>query len=46
MMLPARAGTPLAGYRAIVAALVAVGVLSFALWAHHMFTAGLGVLAR
>ncbi|HSI58428.1 MAG TPA: cbb3-type cytochrome c oxidase subunit I, partial [Ideonella sp.] len=42
MMLPVLAGTPLVGQRAVVAALIAVGVLSFALWAHHMFTAGLG----
>ena len=44
-MLPALVGTPLAGQRAIVAALIAIGVISFALWAHHMFTAGLGPLA-
>ncbi|WP_431094676.1 cytochrome c oxidase subunit I [Polaromonas aquatica] len=42
MMVPAMAQTPLAGHRAIVLALVAVGVISFTLWAHHMFTAGLG----
>ena len=42
MMVPALARTPLAGHRAIVLALVAVGFISFALWAHHMFTAGLG----
>ena len=41
-MVPAMAGTPLLGHRAIVAALLGVGVISFALWAHHMFTAGLG----
>ncbi len=44
-MLPALAGTPLVGERAVVAALFAVGFLSFALWAHHMFTAGLGSLS-
>ncbi|QJD99567.1 cytochrome c oxidase subunit I [Massilia forsythiae] len=43
-MIPTIAGTPLVGRRAIVAALVGVGVFSFGLWAHHMFTAGLGVL--
>ncbi|HEX7984362.1 MAG TPA: cytochrome c oxidase subunit I [Duganella sp.] len=43
-MIPALAGTPLVGHRSIVAALVAVGFFSFALWAHHMFTAGLGLL--
>lgn len=41
MMVPAMARTPLVGHRAIVVALVAVGFISFALWAHHMFTAGL-----
>jgi len=44
MMLPTLARTPLVGHRAIVVALVATGFFSFALWAHHMFTAGLGVL--
>ena len=42
MMVPTLAGTPLVGYRAVVLALIAVGVISFGLWAHHMFTAGLG----
>jgi len=44
-MLPSLVGKPLAGHGAIVAALVATGVISFALWAHHMFTAGLGAPA-
>ncbi|HSW04298.1 cbb3-type cytochrome c oxidase subunit I [Aquabacterium sp.] len=44
-LLPALLGVPLAGYRAIVAALLATGVISLLLWAHHMFTAGLGSLA-
>jgi len=42
MMVPALARTPLVGYRWAVAALCGVGLLSFALWVHHMFTAGLG----
>ena len=42
MMVPTLARTRLVGYRAVVIALVAVGIISFALWAHHMFTAGLG----
>ena len=42
MMVPALARHRLVGHGAVVAALVFVGVLSFALWAHHMFTAGLG----
>ena len=45
MMLPTLAGTPLVGRRAVVLALGATGVFSFALWAHHMLTAGLSVLA-
>ncbi|HEX5683817.1 MAG TPA: cbb3-type cytochrome c oxidase subunit I [Ideonella sp.] len=44
-LVPVLAGTPLAGHRAIVVALLAVAVFSFALWAHHMFTAGLGSLS-
>jgi len=43
-MIPTIAGTPLVARRAVIAALVGVGVFSFGLWAHHMFTAGLGVL--
>lgn len=41
MLVPVLARTPLVGERAVVRALAAVGVISFALWAHHMFTAGL-----
>ena len=43
-MIPSLAGTPLVGRRAIIVALVAVGFFSFALWAHHMATAGLGLM--
>jgi len=42
MMVPALARTRLVGHSAIAWALVAVGTISFALWIHHMFTAGLG----
>jgi cytochrome c oxidase subunit I+III len=45
VMLPALVGVPLAGHRAVIAALTATGFFSFALWAHHMFTAGLGTLS-
>ena len=45
MMVPALARTPLVGYTAIAWALGAVGAISFLLWMHHMFTAGLGPLA-
>jgi cytochrome c oxidase subunit I+III len=42
MIVAVVARRPLAGYGAVVAALIAVGVISFALWLHHMFTAGFG----
>jgi cytochrome c oxidase subunit I+III len=42
MMVPVMARAPLVGYRAVVWALAAVGAISFLLWIHHMFTAGLG----
>jgi cytochrome c oxidase subunit I+III len=45
MMVPVAAQASLVGYRAIVWALAAVGGISFLLWMHHMFTAGLGPLA-
>jgi cytochrome c oxidase subunit I+III len=44
-MVPALTGTPLVGHRAIIAALLATAFFSFALWSHHMFTAGLGSLS-
>ncbi|AKJ30045.1 cbb3-type cytochrome c oxidase subunit I [Caldimonas brevitalea] len=44
-MLPALVRAPLVGHRAVVAALLATGFFSFALWSHHMFTAGLGTLS-
>ncbi|MES2323198.1 MAG: cbb3-type cytochrome c oxidase subunit I [Pseudomonadota bacterium] len=43
-MIPTVAHAPIVGRRAIIVALVAVGFISFALWAHHMFTAGLGIM--
>ncbi|MCL4182944.1 MAG: cbb3-type cytochrome c oxidase subunit I, partial [Burkholderiaceae bacterium] len=45
MMLPVVARRRLAGRAWIVAAFVAVGALSFALWLHHMFSVGLGWLS-
>jgi cytochrome c oxidase subunit I+III len=41
MMMPTLARTPLVGYGWVAWALAAVGAISFLLWAHHMFTAGL-----
>ncbi|CAD7036573.1 cytochrome c oxidase subunit I [Pseudorhizobium endolithicum] len=40
-ILPVFAGTPLAGYRIIIAALVSMAFLSFGLWVHHMYTTGI-----
>ncbi|ASY66947.1 Cytochrome c oxidase polypeptide I (plasmid) [Sinorhizobium sojae CCBAU 05684] len=40
-ILPVFAGAPLAGYRLIVAALVAMAFLSFGLWVHHMYAVGI-----
>ena len=44
-LVPALAGVPLAGYRLVVGAILGMGALSFALWAHHMFAAGLSLHA-
>jgi cytochrome c oxidase subunit I+III len=44
-MIPVFAQHPILGYRAIIAAIVAMGFLSFGLWVHHMFTVGIPHLA-
>jgi cytochrome c oxidase subunit I+III len=46
MIVPVFARRPLVGYNYVVASLVAVGFLSFALWAHHMFTVGMPQVAN
>lgn len=45
MMLATFASRPIVAYRWVVASLVAIGVLSMVLWAHHMFTVGLSMPA-
>jgi cytochrome c oxidase subunit I+III len=45
MIIATMAQTPLVGYRLVVAGVVGMGALSFALWAHHMFAAGISVHA-
>ena len=40
-VLPVFAGRPLVGYSWIVVALIALGFLSFGIWAHHMFATGI-----
>jgi len=41
MIIPVFARRKIAGYPWLVAAFVAIGFMSFALWAHHMFAVGL-----
>ncbi|MDB5512283.1 MAG: putative cytochrome c oxidase subunit protein [Enterovirga sp.] len=40
-MLPAFVRRPVFGYLALVLSMVTIGILSFGLWVHHMFTTGL-----
>lgn len=40
-VLPVFSRKPIFGYRAMVWSTIAIGVLGFATWAHHMFTTGL-----
>lgn len=44
MVVPVFSRRPLAGYAYVVASLVAIGLISFGLWVHHMFTTGLAIL--
>jgi cytochrome c oxidase subunit I+III len=41
MIVPAMARKPLVGHNWIVVALLATGIISFALWVHHMFAVGM-----
>jgi cytochrome c oxidase subunit I+III len=41
MIVPVFARRPIVGYPLIVLAIIAMGFISFGLWAHHMFTVGL-----
>jgi cytochrome c oxidase subunit I+III len=45
MIVPVFAHRPIAGYAFVAMGLIATGFLSFGLWVHHMFTAGLPLLA-
>ncbi|HZB43538.1 MAG TPA: cbb3-type cytochrome c oxidase subunit I [Ilumatobacter sp.] len=44
MILPVFVRHRIVGYNWLVAAFVGIGFMSFALWAHHMFTTGLAAL--
>ncbi|HLU83461.1 MAG TPA: cytochrome c oxidase subunit I [Trueperaceae bacterium] len=45
MIIPTFARRPLTAYLLVVLALIVTGFVSFALWAHHMFTTGLPLIA-
>ncbi|HKZ47514.1 MAG TPA: cbb3-type cytochrome c oxidase subunit I [Thermoplasmata archaeon] len=45
-VLPAMAGKPIFGYKAIAYSSVAIGFLGFGVWAHHMFTTGISTELR
>nr|WP_328766412.1 cbb3-type cytochrome c oxidase subunit I [Halomicroarcula nitratireducens] len=40
-ILPRFAGRPIFGFQGLVYSTLAIGVLSFGVWAHHMFTTGI-----
>jgi cytochrome c oxidase subunit 1 len=42
-VLPVFARKPIFGYKMIAYSTVAIAVLGFLVWAHHMFTAGIGI---
>jgi len=45
-VIPVFSRKPIFGYEFVAASTVAITVLSFGVWAHHMFAVGLGVLAN
>jgi cytochrome c oxidase subunit 1/cytochrome c oxidase subunit I+III len=44
-VIPVFSRKPIFGYSFVAASTVAIGLLSFGVWAHHMFTVGLGQTA-
>ena len=45
VIVPTFARTKLVGYTLVVASTVAIGIISFGLWVHHMYATGLPLLA-
>jgi cytochrome c oxidase subunit I len=45
-VLPVFARRPLFGYPLVVGSGIAIGFMGFAVWAHHMFTTGMGNIAN
>jgi len=43
-IIPTFSRRPIVGYTPLVLSLVAIGIISFGLWVHHMFTSGLPLL--
>ncbi len=43
-VVPAFARRPIVGYTLLVLSFIAIGIISFGLWVHHMFTSGLPAL--
>ena len=45
-VIPVFSRKPLFGYRGMVFATISIAALSTAVWAHHMFTTGVGAACR
>ena len=45
-LLPVWSRRPLVGYKLVTLSIVAIGFLSFGLWVHHMYAAGLPLLGK
>jgi len=45
MVIPTFSGKPLFGYPAVVFSTIAIGILGFTVWAHHMFATGMPAAA-
>lgn len=45
-ILPVFAGKPIFGYRAVAYSTAAIGFFGFLVWAHHMFTVGMPLVAQ
>ena len=42
-LIPASRGSPIFGYAGMVYALMSIAIISFFVWGHHMFTAGISI---